>query len=249
MPGIFYFKISLDISTFITSRTRAQKTVRGPLVVMLTKTMKLRIKTYIFLLVSSWSFIQGQTLTTIQIKESDLPKDIKLSGQLKSAITFSDASGEHLLILTESGEFVSKNADSDDYRNSELHAFHYLKTNQSFVQTWKVYDFIKECPVDIETEFLPSSPTITDLDNDGIAEIWVIYKTVCHGDVSPSDMKVIMYEDKQKHAMRGRNKVEYAPGQFEGGEYNFDQAFNSAPSSFRQFATDLWTKNVNQIWK
>ena len=47
-----------------------------------------------------------------------------------------------------------------------------------------------------------------------------MYKTVCHVDVSPCDMKIIMYQGGQKYAIRGKNKVFY--GTWESGIENSD---------------------------
>ena len=46
----------------------------------------------------------------------------------------------------------------------------------------------------------PDSVKITDLDGDGLAEVWLAYEMWCKGDVSPSKLKVIMYEGSRKHA-------------------------------------------------
>jgi hypothetical protein len=60
--------------------------------------------------------------------------------------------------------------------------------------------------------FVKNTFKINDLDHNGIAEIWLMYKIVCHGDVSPCEMKIIIYEEKQKIAMRGENKVQIGIG-------------------------------------
>jgi hypothetical protein len=79
-----------------------------------------------------------------------------------------------------------------------------------------------------------------------MGEVWIMYTTVCHGDVSPGDMKIIMYEGKQKFAMRGHDKVQVSEKDFDGGDYKFDQAFNAGPKAFRDFAVKLWNKNIMQ---
>lgn len=75
-----------------------------------------------------------------------------------------------------------------------------------------------------------------------------MYKTVCHGDVSPCDMKIIMYQGTQKFAMRGQNKVKISKNESIGGKYTFDKAFIEAPKSFTNFALTLWNTNVVQKW-
>jgi hypothetical protein len=90
---------------------------------------------------------------------------------------------------------------------------------------------------------------ITDLNHDGKAEMWMMYKTVCHGDVSPSTMKIIMYEGSQKFAVRGTNRVKLSANKFLGGEYSFDDAFKTGPEPFREFAKQLWQKNILETWE
>lgn len=62
-------------------------------------------------------------------------------------------------------------------------------------------------------------------------------------------MKIVMYQAGKKHAVRGRNKVEYAEGKFDGGEYTFDPAFNKALPAFKVFAKDLWNEHIMQVWE
>jgi hypothetical protein len=85
---------------------------------------------------------------------------------------------------------------------------------------------------------------LTDLNKNGIPEIWMVYKTYCKGDVSPSTMKLIMYEGKQKYAMRGSSKVRVSVKDFAGGEYKFDKAFEASTSAIKKFAQQLWKKFV-----
>ena len=73
-----------------------------------------------------------------------------------------------------------------------------------------------------------------------------MYKTVCHGDVSPCDMKIIMYHGLQKFAMRGQNRVQVSDTDFVGGDYKFDKAFIEGPTEFKNFAKSLWNKNIMQ---
>ena len=102
--------------------------------------------------------------------------------------------------------------------------------------------------MDIEASFIRNTLQLTDLNENGIAEIWLIYKTACRGDVSPSDMKVIMYEASQKYAMRGQNKVQLSDDEVYGGEYTFNRTFLDGPMKFRIFAKGLWDENILQVW-
>jgi hypothetical protein len=199
------------------------------------------------------AFGQGQ----ISVKQLDLailPKGIKYEGKIKTAVRWVDSLGDNIAILTETGIYQSKKfKHENEGGDAELFAYHYIVKGDSAFQTWRVYDYISDCPVDIEAEFIKNSFQVTDLNKDGISEIWVMYKTVCHGDVSPCDMKIIMYHGQKKFAMRGQNKVfggtdEKGKNHYIGGDYKYDKAFAEGPKEFLEFAKRLWDKNIMQTW-
>jgi hypothetical protein len=183
-----------------------------------------------------------------QIIKSDLPSDIFFIGQIKAGCKWSDKEGVHITLLTETGEFPSKNVRYDNYRDAELYAYDFIIEKDSIRKNWRIYDYVKECPVDMKANFLKNSFKITDLNNDGIGEVWIMYKADCFGDVSPVKMKIIMYQGGQKFAMRGRSKVKVADAEFEGGEFKFDSSFLNGPIEFRDFAEELWNNNLSEVW-
>lgn len=199
-----------------------------------------------FVLTGSLLFAQGIPVSTLS--ESDLPKGLSYQGKLKEAVRWFDESGVNLLLTTETGETVHPVADSESYRDKSLYAYHFLLFEDSVVQNWKVSDYVRECPLDILLNFIPGTLQVTDLDQDGIGEVWLMYHVDCLSDVSPVGMKIIVYEGKQKYAMRGENIVEPSKGQFIGGNYQFDKAFNQGPEVFRDFARKLWKANSKQKW-
>jgi len=44
---------------------------------------------------------------------------------------------------------------------------------------WQVHDFVADCPLDLGARFIPQALTVTDLDQDGTAEVWLVYRTTC----------------------------------------------------------------------
>lgn len=210
------------------------------------------LKNCIFILTILYSIPTiGQTkFKLIKLEANKLPKNIKYEGKIKTAIRWTDKSGDNIVITTETGVKTSKKEEpSDDFREAKLFAYHFLISNDTAKLTWRVYDFIKDCSFDIETNFIKNTSKITDLNNDGIAEIWLMYKTGCRSDVSPNNMKIIMYQGLNKFAMRGIERVfvgidEKGYKNYIGGEYKFDQAFTSGPKEFLEFAKKLWLTNM-----
>jgi len=217
---------------------------------------KLTYKLFIFVLtifVSLTAFGQGQILVK-QLNLTKLPKGIKYEGKIKTAVRWVDSLGDNIVILSETGIYESKKfKHENEGSDAELFAYHFIGKGDSAIQTWRVYDFISDCPVDIEANFIKNTFQVTDLNNDGVSEVWLMYKTVCHGDVSPCDMKIIMYQGQQKYAMRGRNKVfvgtdDDGTKHYEGGDYKFDKPFIEGLKEFREFAIKMWNKNIMQTW-
>lgn len=195
-------------------------------------------------------------LNVEKIDSTQFPKSIKYEGFVKNAVRWKDKLGENIVITTETGYHINKKFEheTDDGSDAELFAYHFIVSESEIKQTWKVYDFISDCPVDIVASFVKNTFQVTDLNNNGIAETWLMYKTICHGDVSPCDMKIIMYEGQQKYAMRGESKVEVGildngEKQFLGGSFKFDESFKKGPKIFKEFAQKLWNENLIEKWE
>lgn len=196
-------------------------------------------------------FVQGQiSVTSLNIAK--LPKVIKHEGKIKTAVRWTDSLGDNIVLLTETGVHQSKKFKHENGGgDAELFAYHFMIKDERVTQVWRVYDFISDCPVDIEASFIKNTFQVTDLDSNGVAEIWLMYKTACHGDVSPCDMKIIMYQGQQKFAVRGQTKVfggtdDKGNEHYMGGTYTFDKAFAAGPKAFLAFAKNLWDKNIMQ---
>ena len=197
----------------------------------------------LFILVSFSSFAQVKTTL---LTKATLPKTITYTGKIVNAVKYNDSFGETIVITTETGESQSKTEPDESYREAELFAYQYILTDGKWILQWKMYDYVKECPVDIECNFIKNSFAVTDLDKNGKAEVWLMYITGCHGDVSASNMKVIVYEGTLKYAMRGHTKVRVSETGYDGGEHTFDEPFKKAPDAFRKYALKLWQKNLMQ---
>ncbi len=88
-----------------------------------------------------------------------------------------------------------------------------------------------------------------------------MYKRDCRGDVSPRDMKIVMYEGTKKHEINGTSKVKMystyveengkgklVGGEYVGGEYTIDKAFANGSVEFLEFAKKLWNANIMETW-
>jgi len=195
------------------------------------------------------------SLVVNKIDSTQFPASIKYEGFIKNAVRWKDKSGDNIVITTETGIYRNEKLkhEFEDGSDAELYAYHFTLSNNVATQTWRVKDFIADCPVDITASFVKNTFKITDLNKNGIAEVWLMYKTICHGDVSPSNMKIIMYEGNNKYAMRGENKVQVGSdvndkASFIGGEYKLDANFKNGSKIFKQYAQNLWKENLMEKW-
>lgn len=207
------------------------------------------LSTFLFFTLGIYSSIYAQNrIQAVNVDKSKLPACAKYSGNFYDALRWTDKRGDNLAILSNTGIIADTKFDKEnDSRSAQVFGYGYLITD-TLQPAWKIYDFENNCMVDVEATFLKNTFQVTDLNNNGIAEVWIMYKTACHGDVSPYAMKIIMYEGTRKFAMRGENKVKISETEYYGGTYKFDNAFADGPKEFREFALKLWNKNILQVW-
>jgi hypothetical protein len=141
----------------------------------------------------------------------DVPGSFAMNGKIRQAWTWKDSLGENILVLSVKGPYDAKGADGEDGQSSELYAKHFAKKMGDYALIASITDAEKVCPFDITTEFIPGSTTVTDLDKDGIAEIKLQYALACRSDVSPATMKLVMFEDGNKHSLTGNRWLRYSP--------------------------------------
>jgi hypothetical protein len=182
-----------------------------------------------------------------KLDKNSVPKNIKYNGNIVQAVRWTDDTGDNIVILTATDKTPSKGPVGG--RDAALYACHYLVSGDSIKQTWKVYDYVEDCDVDIDLYFVDKTFAVTDLNKDGKAEAWIMYKNSCRGDVSPAPMKIIMYQDNKKFAVRGTAKTQISANEYEGGAFTFDDAFKKAPAEFRQYAERLWKQHEVETWK
>src|ERR1700761_2760922 len=115
----------------------------------------------------------------IHLKKAEIQADMKYKGGFKDAVRYADKEGTHTVIITEA--MASSPADDNEsVYTGYLHAFSYLKTGNTVTPEWQMNDMAGPCGADQDTKFYPGSLEVTDLDQNGICEVWLIYRVSCH---------------------------------------------------------------------
>ena len=189
----------------------------------------------------------GETFRVLPFEGNSLPSTERFSrkGKVVDGAHWLDKSGENLLLLTQTGVIPSKGSNQDN-RSAEVHAYQYVKSPRGWREQWVLNDFERNCPYDLYAGFLPGSLEVSDLDGDGRAETTFLYKLTCRSDVSPSTLKLIMYEGKVKFAILGTTIVQTGPQSYSGGQKIVNSKLLRAPAIFRRHAQTQWKKFVNE---
>lgn len=179
-----------------------------------------------------------QKIVAENIPNKDLKKFNLAGVEIVKSVQFKDKNGLNYVIAT-----LEENT-KDDYTSKTLLLEHFLvsPTHESKLLR-QITDFEPDCPVDNQLAMIPESFTIIDLDNNLYAEIIFMYKTGCKGDVSQSGLKLMVLENGNKAAIRGKTAIK----EFNlHGEKIPDSAFKKLPKAIQDKANALWTKFENE---
>lgn len=146
------------------------------------------------------------------------------------------------------GEYVGGKTDTiwaaeAEYRIKGMFTYHYVIDKKDTLRTlWKNIDQVTECSYkNINANYL-SKPIISDIDNDGVAEVWVVYQLGCRDNTNtPLGMKVVLRIGKDSYSLRG-TRVIHDGEKVVGGEIKPDKAFENLSQAHRDFALGLWEK-------
>ena len=202
----------------------------------------------IILFILLFPILNGHTQANFARQLTDSARfSSKVTGNIKQFMRWTDHLGDNYLVLCVTDELKSpakKSKFGEDCSggcaDKELYAYHFVGKDSLL---WKLSDFEKACNYDNIVEFRKGATKITDLDHNGIAEVWLMYSTTCTSDVSPRTLKLIMYQGNKKYAIRGtsqpaRNEID----EKSGGKFIPDKEFESLPQSFKDFGKNLWMK-------
>lgn len=140
----------------------------------------------------------------VSITQNEIPANISFKGtSFYTAYKWYDKTGNNIMVLSTSSVSANNKEIGETENTIELFArLINLKDPNKPAIVWDMYDAEKKCIFDITCEFVDYN--VTDLDNDSVKEVMIMYKLCCRSDVSPATMKLIMREGKTKYALRGK---------------------------------------------
>jgi hypothetical protein len=199
----------------------------------------LLIITLFYILLSCTAAPRETPVPLLEFKPGMIDKKL-YKGKIKDGKHWKDSRGENIVILTQTGIYWSNVYDAT--RGAKIFAYHFIKTGEnSFKEIWKISEVVEECAFEVKCDFFSNSLTITDLDNDGIAEVGFALSKGCKSEAGPEEKKLIFYEGKDLYMIKGTTTVVKGSEKL-GGEKDVEKKFEDAPEAFLEFANKQWNK-------
>lgn len=195
--------------------------------------------------------IKQNVITTIELKRQDtIPFDTRLAHKLSDKETtsvftkkvkkkigvefpvfqtysYKDESGEHYLLLTKH-YIVDKNNDT---LYDKIQAFNVTYANNSFKKRSTISDFIdKEWETSIW--FWNKYSELADLDNDGLAELILVYGTTGQDMHTDGRVKIMIYHNRKRITIRHQNS------DYGGRLTNINKRFYELPLAIQQIVKE-----------
>ena len=173
----------------------------------------------------------AQKIETKNISNAMLENFNKENYQVEKAIQFNDKNGLNYLIIR------MKELRTDNTHSKTLFVQHFIEEKFKIRLLRQITDFELDCEFDNDLQFIDKSLTISDLDKNNYAEISFLYKVGCRSDVSPIGLKLMVLENGNKAAIRGKTIPRNMGFK---DEKTADEAFKKLPKIIQDQAYLLW---------
>ena len=183
--------------------------------------------------------VRPAKIKTSKLNLKTLPKEVTYDGYIVYSARWKDKAGEHIFIASETGVKNGVDSSGAAVKNAYFTAQHYL-INDSVTRTWTESDSVAGCQLNLQAGFVQSGFNVTDIDKDGVGEVWMMLKKACLSDVSPADLQLVIHEDFQRYSMIGTEKTRLSKTDVIGGEFDINNDFREGNELFLLKAKDVW---------
>jgi hypothetical protein len=177
---------------------------------------------------------------------SEIPGEAGYMGDIVEAYKYTDSTGDNIVLLTET-EVMDVSIDEDTPMfNKGLYAYRFQKKGDAWEEAWRVYHSKDDCPHFPVAQFVKGAFTLTDLNSDGEAEVWLVYVSSCHDNASPNYLYTTMETVNRQYNTYGECLLKLPNGDSMGGGFAFCDNFANAttPPAFLDFAETLREKHI-----
>jgi hypothetical protein len=173
-------------------------------------------------------------IEALPFEATAVDRDMPHKGKVVGGQRWRDGNGDNMLVLSR----IERMAD-DGMSSVFLYANHFVRGADGKVRLLReVKDRYEDCEFDNMTRFLSDANQVTDLDNDGLGEVWFAYVVDCTSDVAPLTTKLLGLENGDKYIIRGR----IDDTGLTQSEKKVDASLTRGPEEFAEHADSLWIR-------
>lgn len=165
------------------------------------------------------------------------------------SVHYRDHEGEGLLVLSRNDDQVRDEETDQDVDRVQLSATLYgRQDDDSFKPRWKIENDTTCAGLDLDVGFYTDVSGVSDLNNDGLAELTVASHAFCGGGVDPLELHVELREGQASYAINGQSLIAIEGEEPFGGEREDSPSLKSAPQVLRDHLNEVWNKVLKRPW-
>ncbi|MBA1203335.1 hypothetical protein G7009_16530 [Pseudomonas capeferrum] len=168
---------------------------------------------------------------------------------LKS-VHFRDRDGEGLLVLSRVDGQATDAETEQEVDKVELKAALYARNDDkaAFAPRWQI-EQETTCPgLDLDVDFYGDVSDVTDLDQDGVAEMTVASHAFCGGGIDSHDIAIEMREGQAIYTVSGESLITPAGEEPIGGRREDSASLKNAPQVLRDHLDVVWQAVYKRPW-
>jgi len=156
-------------------------------------------------------------------------------------VGWTDKLGKHAIV------FGRSESEKGEERTSVLVADLLTWEGDAWNSQRRFTERVDKCMFDTELYEMTGDWSVTDLDDNGVAEVTFAWRVGCRSDVSPVGHKVLLVGfdaggEVAKYVLRGDTAVSVGGTVDQGGKFRTDASFEKAPAAFLEHAKSVWAK-------
>ena len=148
----------------------------------------------------------SQRLSDVEVKTLFTPsftKQHKIVFDVYRSYRYKDTLGEHYLVLTEHS-YVNQD---DETNYDKIRAYSFLVTKGTWTLEWQMKDFMNTKVEEYSIWFWSRYIRLDDLDGDGVVDPILVYGTSGMNFFEDGRMKILIYKNNKKVAIRHQNSL------------------------------------------
>ncbi|MHC6224398.1 M949_RS01915 family surface polysaccharide biosynthesis protein [Pseudomonas sp. X10] len=187
-----------------------------------------------------------ETLPPIPIEQLEV---LGVQTPIKS-VHFRDRDGEGLLVLSRTDGQATDAETEQEVDKVVLKATLYGRTDQdaAFKARWQI-EQETTCPgLDLDVDFYTDVSDVSDLNNDGVAELTVASHAFCGGGIEPHDIAIELREGQASYTITGQSLISPAGEDPMGGKREDSASLKNAPQALRDHLDRVWQSVYKRPW-